>query len=585
MQDWRVEAAAPGAAERKIRVWFTRPLEREFMLRYSLKAEQVFEESASSASMLPFVAEGAIAADGPHRRPGAADADAGGDRLDGHEPGDRAASSWWRMSVSNPESFLVFEYPRLPAELKLKIEVIPARITAVTASRVKLQAGVVELTTQITHHIENAPVERLHVGLSEGLIVLGVAGDGVETWEVKDGQVEVRLKRPLIGDHVLTVRCIENLQRINGTLIPRLRCVDAERESGSIGIIAGPDLALQHYRSEKVVQVDVARLPEWVREAGPKLGYIYDQPGGLLSVSTDLIQPVVRVQGYGIAMIGEEAIQEEYIFDCEIERKPVFNFLVHLPADLSVLNLVGPDVQDWEFHAGQPVLTVTFSRALLGKTQLHLFCERRRALSNDGPRAPAVTPLGGVFIRDTDQYSGWFAVATDANLDLKTRETRAMTSADIRDAPPLLQAYGHLMLGFRWTGDDWGLTCDAIPVAPRIEAKTRTALLFDAGIMRAITDVTWRISKASVRDLSIQLPPKTLNSVLRRQEHPQPRTDRRHLAHPPRRSGQGRLLAARGSMSSCPIPRARSCTPASGCPRRRARTASSARTCRTRRSK
>jgi prepilin-type processing-associated H-X9-DG protein len=512
LMDWHIEELAPGAVERKMRVRLARPLGGEFMLQYP--SEQLFDPSAAAVSVRPFVVEGASRQSGViglRSPPTLTLIEAGSTGLN------RAAARAFSPALGIApvsEWPLVYEYLRLPAELKLKIEVIPARITAGTASRVKLQAGVVELTSLIVHHIENAPVERLHIGLSEGLIVLGVAGDDVETWEVKDGQIEVRLKRPVIGDHLLTVRCIENLQRVNGTLIPRLRCVDAERESGSIGIIAGPDLALQHYRSEKVVQVDVDRLPQWVREAGPKLGYIYDEPGGLLSVSTNLIKPVVRVQGCGIAMVGEEAIQEEYVFDCDIERKPVFNFLVNLPADLSVLNLVGPDVQDWEFHAGQPVLTVTFSRALLGKTQLHLFCERRRALSSDGPRAPTVTPLGGVFIRDTDQYSGWFAVATDANLDLKTLETRAMTSADIRDAPPLLQAYGHLVLGFRWTGDDWGLTCDAVPVAPRIEAKTRTALLFDAGIMRAITDVTWSISKATVRDLSIQLPPMTLSSVL-----------------------------------------------------------------------
>ena len=500
IDSWHID---PKAREPKIHVRFTKPASGSFQLH--IASEQVPDEAAGLVHILPLVFEGAARQTGHVgvlARPSFTITDAGSKGL-GRAPA--AALPGPARVRRAPRTALAFEYHKLPWELKLDVAPISPRITAATASHVRLQAGVVELLAKIAYRIENTPVERLRVGLDEGLIVLGVTGKRIETWAVEKDHLLVRLKQPILGDYTLTLKCLQNLRRIDGVLIPLVRCLDAEQQSGSIGISAGEDVALLHYRSKRFVQVNVKELPRWVRVLRPKLGYIYDHPGGMLAVSTSLIKPALRVEGYGVARVAEDAVQEEYVFICTVERRPVFSFRLHLPDGLRPINLLGDGVTDWEFYPKQGTLQVALGKACLGRARLHLFCERRLA--------PDTQPLalGGVAVRDADHASGWFGVGTEANLDLVPSALRGMVAGDIKDAPRLLSSYGKLHLAFRWSGGDWGMTCAAEPVAPRIEAETRTALLFGAGHMRTVTDATWHISKAKTDELVVALPEGAVN--------------------------------------------------------------------------
>ena len=103
-------------------------------------------------------------------------------------------------------------------------------------------------------------------------------------------------------------------------------------------------------------------------------------------------------------------------------------------------------------------------------------------------------------------------MATQENLDLVAVGERGITAADVKDAPPLIAASPGLKLAYRWTGAEWGLECRAEPIEPRVEAETRTALLFGGGRMAARTDVALHVSKASLTELLVRLPEGTVDS-------------------------------------------------------------------------
>ena len=498
VERWRVEGEG---AERRLCVRLKSSITDGLTL--SLKSEQVIPGAKDIVNISPFAVQGAARQTGWM-----------GLSVEETLSVVEAGSIGLRRAARRPAAFdfrssgLAFEYASLPAELKLKLSSILPRITATTASHVRLQAGIVELLAKIAYRVENAPVQRLRIGLDEGLVVLDVSGEGLETWSASDERVEVRLKHPIRGDYTLALKCLQNLRRMNGVLIPHVRCLDAERESGTVGISAGEDITLLHFHSRKFVQVAVGKLPAWVRALDPKLAYIYDQPGGVLAVSTSHIEPVVHVEGYAVANVAEDAVQEEYVFTCDIKRRPVFRFILRLPAGLTPINLLGDAVADWEFHPEQCAATVSLRKGRMGRVRLQLFCERRRE-----PDAENV-PLGGVALLGADDFSGWFGLGTGANLELVPERVQAMTPVDIKDTPPLVSSFADLKLAYRWSGERWGMLCAARAIAPRIEAETRTALFFGAGHMRTRTDIIWKIAKAGLDELLIALPERAVNSQL-----------------------------------------------------------------------
>ena len=483
---WRLDGAA-GARTAVVRL--TRSVTDRVQL--AIQSEQVFDGAA--VAVRPLVVAGAARQTGRFAVAEDASAKVIESGSTGVVPGDAAGKARF------------FDFIKPSAELRLKTAAVPARVTSFAATHVRLQAGVVETTTTFDLRIENNSVDRLRVGLDEGMVVLEVLGDRIDRWSVSDNVIEARLARPVTGSYPLTVRCLQNLRRINGVLIPRLRSLDAERESGAIAVSAGVDVALQHYKSQKVTQVEPDRLPDWLRRVKPKLAYLYDQPDGMLAVQTNLAQPALRAEVYGVARVYDDLIREEHLFLCEVDRRPVFSLVLRLPEGLNVVSLAGDAVQDWELAGSGQVLTVALRRGVVGRTQMQLVAERRLGAQR------SELAMGGVSLMAAEQTTGWFGVVTDANVDLRAVASRGLTPVDIRKAPQLLTAYRDLRLAFQWSAEDWSLRCASTPVEPRIEADVRTALLFSAGAVRVRSEVVWHIAKARVSRLTVTVPQEAVD--------------------------------------------------------------------------
>jgi type II secretory pathway pseudopilin PulG len=494
---WRFAGPEQGKA---IEITFARPADRDVLL--TVTGEQVVSDRQAVSG--PIIVRGAMRQDGRFYVAGAPDLRV----VEG------ASSGFRRLSMPDlPEGTtalarLGFEYLKLPASLTLKMLDVEPKVTVETASHVTLQAGVVELDWRASYVIEDRAVERLRIGLAPELIPLNVTGEGIESWQADSETLEVRFKRPVLGPCSIRIQALQNVRKINGTLIPILRCLDAPRESGTIGVSAADEVFLQHYRSEKFRQVTPDRLPDWLRRENPKLAYAYDEPGGELAVSSNLIQPELRVTAYAVARVKEDSVQEEYIFLCDIKKQPIFRLFLALPEGLIPTNLVGDAVQDWEYHAGQSAVTVLLKQAMTGSTSVRLYGERRFA--------PDIRelPLGGAAIRGVEETMGWFGVAMDANFDLRPVRAPGLTARDVRDAPPLLAAYPNLRLAYQYSGESWGLACATTEIDPRIEGRTRTALIFGRGLVRVRSEIIWNISRATVRTLHVQLPAGSRNASI-----------------------------------------------------------------------
>jgi len=439
-------------------------------------------------------------------------------------------SSGARRAAAGEGAALAFEYHNLPAEVTLRWDAVPPRLSARLENHVRLRAGLADLTCRVALRIEGAPVRDLELTLEEGVAVLDVSGEDIETWNAGERRLHVRLSRPRSGDYVLEVRGAQPLRRVNGIRVPILAYPAAGQVSGCVGISAGDGVTLTHGRARKLVQVDAAQLPEWIRARRPKLAYLFDRPGPELIVSTTALRPALRVEATAAAVIGDDAVQEEYVLDCVVKRRPLFAITIELPEGLIPLNLLGEAVADWEFVPDSRIIRVALREGVLGRTGLHLFCERRYA-------AEAVT-LGGVNVVEAEDIVGRLGVATVANLDLRPEAEAGVVPDDVGRLPASLRNQPGLRLAYRWRGPNWSVRIRLIPISPRMTAETRTALLFGSSLLRVRTDITWTIASASVAALEVALPEGALRVQLAgeniRTYEPQDALLRLHLAAPVR---------------------------------------------------
>jgi len=413
------------------------------------------------------------------------------------------SSPGMRRATADETGALAFEYRDVTANLRLRCEPVQAAVSVHVEQFVRLQADLAEFTGRATFDIRGAPIRDLEFDLDEGVTVLDVSGNGIETWNASDGRLRVRLREYRSGKCSLEVHGVQPLQTMNGTVVPLLRCPEADGFSGAIGISAGEDVALTHDMAKRLTQVDVEQLPEWIRAQRPKLGYTFDRPGAMLVVSTSVLRPVLNVEGAAWAVVREDTVREDYLLECIVERRPLFAMRLRLPEGLSPSSVKGEAVSDWEFSPAESIVSVTFKGGLVGRTVLRLYCERRR----DGDEIT----LGGVTVLDADAIAGWFGIRTQGNLDLRPEAEVGVAPDDVRRLPAAFRGRPTVRLAYRWRGPEWGVRFRVIPRTPRMTAETRTTLLFGSSHLKVRSDIAWSISNASVGTLLLSLPSGALS--------------------------------------------------------------------------
>ncbi len=398
---------------------------------------------------------------------------------------------------------LAFQFHQLPATVRIRLAELNPQISATVLAFSRLQAGIVDIQSKVSCQIETRATDLIRLELDEELLILNVTGKCVAGWEVQNDRLRVRLRKPIRGSCSFTLTGVQHLRRVNGVLIPHLRVLNSTRQTGHVGVSSTSDLGLVHNQASGYRQVEAASVPQWLAEKRPKLSYSYQISGEnddrQLAVSTKAVEPKLVVRGQGVAIIGEEAVDEEYIFTCEVSQQQLFQLIIQVPEGLNPINLFGDQITDWEFHPESDLISVDFDHGLRGTTRLHLFGQRMR----QGKRR---IPAGGVTIRGADHITGAFGVGSDANLKVVADQTRGMNPIGVRDCPPLISTHDDVNLGFKWSGQDWSVACRTSRLEPLINATTRTALLVGDGVINVRSKIKWDIQRATIEKLQIVLP-------------------------------------------------------------------------------
>ncbi len=174
-----------------------------------------------------------------------------------------------------------------------------------------------------------------------------------------------------------------------------------------------------------------------------------------------------------------------------------------VPADASVLTVLGQNLQDWRV-AAQGELTVVFRNEVIGSTQLQISFER---VVKDAVEAPVIRAVG------VEREKGFIGVFAVTNVEITTGDKLAgARQIDVRQLPADLVAMTKqpILLAFRYVGDQV-----AIPLTVKrheevgvlvtiVDSALFTAMQLNDG--RRITKVVYTVRNNRNQFLRLKLP-------------------------------------------------------------------------------
>ncbi|MFP4057097.1 MAG: hypothetical protein ACLF0G_09540 [Candidatus Brocadiia bacterium] len=191
------------------------------------------------------------------------------------------------------------------------------------------------------------------------------------------------------------------------------------------------------------------------------------------------------------------------------QEKATFNVLhqgirelaLTVPPEVSVLSVVGPNVQDWRVDGGE--LRVVFRGELLGSQSLDITYERPAA---DTVEVPVIRGKG------VEREKGYVGVVAMTNVEIASGEVTGARSVDVRRLPGELVAMTNqpILLGFRYVGEAF-----SIPLSIRRHAEVDVLLtIVDSALFtamqlsdgRRITKVVYNVRNNRNQFLRLQMP-------------------------------------------------------------------------------
>ncbi|MBN2583694.1 MAG: hypothetical protein JXL80_11565 [Planctomycetes bacterium] len=433
---------------------------------------------------------------------------------------DAVVAATRRAGGSDGLAVLSYDYSRLPVEIGLRVSERQSRLTVAVESLAVIEAGVVTLHSELSYQIQLQPVRGVTIGLAEGATVLDVAGAFVRDWDVgEDRFLRVRFNESRLGLVKISVRTHQNIQKINGFVIPRLQPSDVASEAGIIGVSAGEGMQLRHHRATLTEQVDASELPEWIRQGGAKLAYRYRQGGGTLAVETEKIQPRITAEMADVVNLELDALMRTTTVSLTVEDDQIFEVALRMPASLTPLRVTGPRVAAWRLtpatDEGKALLVVTLTDGLTGETSLVL--EATRTVDYGLPLT-----IGSIDLPAAQRISGRVVIVPQADLKLGVVDVQSLREASVamrragEGRSPAARAVQRVATTARSLHYDfttpWSATLRVDPLTPLVAVVADTLLKIGQGEIGAVTLLTCTIQEAGVSVLHVQLPPWAVNS-------------------------------------------------------------------------
>lgn len=359
------------------------------------------------------------------------------------------------------------------------------------------------------------PVDGFAIRLPEGSQVLAVECPGLRTWDAADGVLRLQLHEAADGAFAIVVRSERLLPpaaqptRQLAIALPELS--GAERQTGSIALLADEGLALTVATQDGLAQID----PRQIDAAGAVAAFRFLAPPPPLGVAAMRLEPDLRAHLHQLVRLGADETRIDVVAELSVRRSGIFALASVLPDGWELVDAGGLEIDDARTVAvadGRR-LELALRTRLIGEGRLNLRFRAPPALPREGAMPPLAT--GILAIEGARLLRGSLAVAAPRSWAVGASAADGLSGADVRSAsgsPQLaepvrgLREDEEVALAWTWLGRVPSLELSAAPRSRELIAhQEELVAIGDGGVRRTIT---WRgeVRYAAATSLRISLP-------------------------------------------------------------------------------
>lgn len=373
----------------------------------------------------------------------------------------------------------------------------------------RLDTGVISGVHELRLQIAQGQLDRLQVEVPEELTVTALHGDAVATWRFDSAArvLDVRLARPVSGDHVLRVftqRPVGALPQ-NATL-GSLHVRDAERETATLGLtVSDAVFATVDTAATGINANDFERDAQpLMKQAGPggttgvRFAYRMDPRKDRLALALAAVEPELRSTENASFAISDERLVYNAQFTLSVAKAGVFSAELRIPAGYDIDTLTSPQVGHWDeaTEDGQRVATVHFTNRVLGEVPLQLTLSRPVAGLPPTLEVPRIEAAGAL------KHTGQVVIAADRGVRLAVAKREGVSELDAA----AVGLTDDNALVYRLLRPAWLLQLTTEQVEPRISVESLHIARVGDGVVRHTHHLRYAMHHAGAKVFDLRLP-------------------------------------------------------------------------------
>lgn len=220
------------------------------------------------------------------------------------------------------------------------------------------------------------------------------------------------------------------------------------------------------------------------------------------------VEPRLYAEHLGLIGVSEGVLTGHSVLDYSILHAGVEQLAFTLPEDVTLLDIKGRGVGDWEVGTAGPRKRVTVDLNFAAEGNYRLEVDYERALPEDGGavQVPDLQVVG------VERVKGWVGVDARSNLEIQAGDATDARVVDVRELPPAIlgQTDWPVLLGFTYRKAGWSIPLEITQhdevdmLVTIIDQLAATTVLTPDG--RRMTQVTWAMRNNRAQYLRVEMP-------------------------------------------------------------------------------
>ena len=402
------------------------------------------------------------------------------------------------------KNVIAYKYVRLPA--RLTVQTKPKKPALIVRSELvhTIKSQLVMTQGKFLVTIRERGLDAIKLKIPVDSSVLSVTGQNIKDYRVQGTRLQINFKKRLLGRSEFYLELERNIPKDAPVLFTNITSEEV-LQSETFMAVKVDNVEVQPGRLTRMSQINVGQLSPWLKARVPVMAFQSTQKNWQAVIIVSPLKPIID----GVVYEQIETLEDRFIYQTRIklivQKTPIFNLNVQLPAGVTPLEVSSGLTKEWSFDPANRNLKVTFQRGVKGEHLLQLRAERKISLAD---QIYTLAPLQIPVLRKS-QY--WLVCAASDEIVLEPDAIRGITEESINKLPSPLNRRSKLKLAFHGLDQKWQIRLK-VKVAPaHLLAKVYVGVIIREGQARVINQIDYTIKNRSVNLFRLKLPAEAVN--------------------------------------------------------------------------